>query len=28
MAAATALSTHEDANSPARRTVSREDLLA
>ena len=28
MAAATALSTPEDANSPARRTVSREDLLA
>lgn len=28
MAAATALSTSEDANSPARRTVSREDLLA
>ncbi|WP_329846624.1 HTH-type transcriptional repressor FabR [Stenotrophomonas sepilia] len=28
MAAATVLSTPEDANSPARRTVSREDLLA
>ncbi|WP_251259109.1 TetR family transcriptional regulator, partial [Enterobacter hormaechei] len=28
MAAATALSPPEDANSPARRTVSREDLLA
>jgi len=28
MAAATALSTPEDANSPARRTVTREDLLA
>ncbi|PTT45064.1 TetR family transcriptional regulator, partial [Stenotrophomonas sp. HMWF022] len=28
MAAATVLSPPEDANSPARRTVSREDLLA